>query len=446
MRAFHTVGTRAFLIGGLILFSAGLFFISNRQKLFHHNFEVYTEFVRLNGLQNGAQVRVSGMAAGELVATQVPNRPDGRFRLKLRIQENLHVLVRLDSVATIKTMGLAGSSFIDIQKGSQRAPESPSGGTIPSQEPFDIADLIQQGTDLLKTTQTSIDTLRPELQAVMVGARQTAQDVREIVTHVKQGQGTIGKLVADRKLADSIDQIVADARQSVLELKSISARMNDTIADFQRRDLLGRSQALLENARQVTEQLKQVAAALASSPSVEDGSAGNLRDTLASARTTMANLVADSEALKRNFFLRGFFKRQGYYTLDQMTPAEYRSSKFLQGNSSERIWLSNDELFSSGSGETEELTQEGQRQIDDAMGALVPYLPNSPMVVEGYAAQGSPSERFIRAQERATVVKTYIVKRFGLHPHMVGMMPMSDPAPRSVGKSAWDGVSLVLIR
>jgi phospholipid/cholesterol/gamma-HCH transport system substrate-binding protein len=429
-----------------MLFGAGLFFISNRQKLFHHNFEVYTEFVRLNGLQNGAQVRVSGMAAGELLQTQVPNRPDGRFRLKLRIQENLHVLVRLDSVATIKTMGLAGSSFIDIQKGSQRSAESPSGGTIPSKEPFDIADLMQQGNDLLKTTQASIDTLRHELQAVMADARRTAEDVSEIVTHVKQGQGTIGKLVADRKLADSVDQIVAAARQSALELKNTSARLNDTMADFQRRDLLGRSQAMLENARQVTEQLKQVAAALTSSPPTEDGSAANLRDTLASARRTMANLVADSEALKRNFFLRGFFKRQGYYTLDQMTPAEYRSSKFLQGNSSERIWLSNNELFSSESGEREELTKEGQRQIDDAMGALVPYLPNSPMVVEGYATQGSPSERFIRAQERATVVKTYIGKRFGLHPHMVGAMPMSDPPPPSVGKLAWDGVALVLIR
>src|SRR3977135_2267720 len=218
MRAFHTVGTRAFLIGGLILFGAGLFFISNRQKLFHHNFEVYTEFVRLNGLQNGAQVRVSGMAAGEVLESQGPSRPDGRFRLKLRIQENLHVLVRLDSVATIKTLGLAGSSFVDIQKGSQRAPESPSGGTIPSKEPFDIADLMQQGNDLLKTKQATIDTLRHELQAVMVDARKTAVEVSEIVTHVKQGQGAIGKLVADRKVADSIDQIVADARQSALEL------------------------------------------------------------------------------------------------------------------------------------------------------------------------------------------------------------------------------------
>jgi phospholipid/cholesterol/gamma-HCH transport system substrate-binding protein len=69
MRASHKVLTRIFVIGGLILFGVGLVLISNRQKLFHRNFEVYTEFDRLNGLQKGAQVRVSGMEAGELLET-----------------------------------------------------------------------------------------------------------------------------------------------------------------------------------------------------------------------------------------------------------------------------------------------------------------------------------------------------------------------------------------
>src|SRR6266700_3342580 len=144
MRGSHSLGTRTFVIGGLILFGVGLFFISNRQKLFNRNFEVYTEFDRLNGLQKGAKVRVSGMEAGELLATQVPSRPDGRFRRRLRLQQNLHALVRLDSVATIKALGLAGNSFLDIQKGTQRTPESPSGGTIPSRDPLDIEALMQQ--------------------------------------------------------------------------------------------------------------------------------------------------------------------------------------------------------------------------------------------------------------------------------------------------------------
>ncbi len=160
----------------------------------------------------------------------------------------------------------------------------------------------------------------------------------------------------------------------------------------------------------------------------------------------MTNLAAVTEALKHNFFLRGFFKRRGYFNLDEMTPAQYRSSKFLKGHSSERVWLSKNELFSSGPDDTEQLTKEGQSQIDGAMSALIPYLPNSPLVVEGYATQGSPSERFIRAKQRASVVQIYINKRFGLQPNTVGVMPMSGSIPPGVGKSVWDGVSLVLIR
>jgi phospholipid/cholesterol/gamma-HCH transport system substrate-binding protein len=203
---------------------------------------------------------------------------------------------------------------------------------------------------------------------------------------------------------------------------------------------------VLENTRQVTEQLNQALATFTSSPQGDETATANLRDTIASARTTMTNLAADTEALKHNFFLRGFFKRRGYFNLHHMTPAEYRSSKFVKGNSSERVWLSEKELFTSGLDATEQLTEEGQRQIDSAIGTLIPYLPNSPIVVEGYATQGSPSERFIRAKQRASVVRTYIEKRFGLPQNTVGVMPMSDPIPPGVGKSVWDGVSLVLIR
>ena len=137
----HKLTTGIFLIGGLILFGIGLFLISNRHGLLARNFEVYTEFTHLNGLQNGARVRISGMDAGEVLETRAPERPDSRFRVKLRIQEDLHSLVRTDSVATIKSTGLSENSFIDVEKGTNRAPESPGGSTIVSREPIDLADL-----------------------------------------------------------------------------------------------------------------------------------------------------------------------------------------------------------------------------------------------------------------------------------------------------------------
>ena len=54
----HTFANRAFVIGGVILFAGGLFLIASRHNLLSPNLYIYTEFERLNGLQQGAKVRV----------------------------------------------------------------------------------------------------------------------------------------------------------------------------------------------------------------------------------------------------------------------------------------------------------------------------------------------------------------------------------------------------
>jgi phospholipid/cholesterol/gamma-HCH transport system substrate-binding protein len=466
----HSFANRTFVIGGLILFVTGLFFIANRHHLFRPHLEVYAEFDRLNGLPKGAKVRVSGMDAGEVLEMHVPSRPDGRFRLKLRIGHRFQVLVREDSTATIRTTGLAGSSFVEIQKGTERSPELPSGGTIPSTEPFELSDLIQLGGDVLRTVQTSIPPLQAsagralesidlaakntdrtvlamgtELQKLLSSARQMSDQVGEMTAEVQQGRGTIGKLLKDPALAEAVDQTVRNAQQSAVNLNHASAQMNGTLAEFQRRDLLGRAQAVLENSRQLTETLNQAVAKLTNNASGNEKTATDLRDAIANARIAMVNLAEDTEALKHNFLVRGFFKKRGYFSLDRMTPAQYL--KLLNEHSCERVWLSRNELFSAGPDGKENLTKYGEARIDTGMNLLVPYLPKGTIVVEGYARQGSRSQRFIREKQRAVAVQTYIKNRFGLLPdEEVGAIPAPDSLASAVGKSGWDGVSLVLLR
>src|SRR4051812_29955062 len=56
----------AFVVFGVVLFAVGLFMIGNRRMLFDRTFRAYAEFANINGLQNGAIVRVAGMDAGEV--------------------------------------------------------------------------------------------------------------------------------------------------------------------------------------------------------------------------------------------------------------------------------------------------------------------------------------------------------------------------------------------
>ncbi len=346
----------AFLIGGTLLFGVGLFMIGSRQKIFSRGFHVYSDFESVSGLETGANVRVAGLEAGEVEEIQVPSQTSSSFRVKLRLTDKVHPLVRQDSVALIQTEGLVGDKFLEISKGSSQAAECKDGGTIPSKEPFDFADLMQDARNLFQTTGTTL----------------------ESAGHV----------------ADHMDQALSTFLTPQSDGKNGAVHLNETVASAQR---------------------------------------------------AMTNLADDTEAMKHNFFLRGFFKKRGFYDLSNLTPDQYRDSKFVKDHSAMRVWLSSGQVFSSPAQSTEELSAKGRKEVDQAMAAFVPDLPNRPIVVEGYSEHGSADERFRLSQQYARTVQHYLKARFKLAENMVGAIPLGDTPPKSTGKQQWDGVSLVLL-
>src|SRR5262252_5803680 len=108
------ISVGGFVVGGFLLFGAGMFLIGDRRQAFGKRIEYYAEFTNLAGLSNGAKVRVGGMDAGEVLAIDVPSSPSSRFRVKWRIAENLSRLVRADSLVTIDTEGIVGGTYLSV--------------------------------------------------------------------------------------------------------------------------------------------------------------------------------------------------------------------------------------------------------------------------------------------------------------------------------------------
>src|ERR1700730_7418835 len=76
-----------FVVAGLALLTIGLFMVGDRHQAFAKHMKYYAEFKDLDGLSQGAKVRVGGMDAGEVLAIEIPNSPAMRFRVELRIDE-----------------------------------------------------------------------------------------------------------------------------------------------------------------------------------------------------------------------------------------------------------------------------------------------------------------------------------------------------------------------
>jgi phospholipid/cholesterol/gamma-HCH transport system substrate-binding protein len=219
----------AFVLGGMLLFAVGLFLIGDRRLLFDRHFELNTAFGKVTGLQVGTKVRVSGFDAGEVLEVAIPSRPSDPFRVRMRIREDLRPLLRADSVSGVQTDGIVGSAFIQISRGTDAAPVVEPGGTIEGRDPVEFADLIAEGRETFRTVSRQIVEVTDEVAAAIDPLVQTASlasgvitsvggevtrltaacaeaagvvrtlvsDARGVVTDVRAGRGTIGRLLTD---------------------------------------------------------------------------------------------------------------------------------------------------------------------------------------------------------------------------------------------------------
>jgi phospholipid/cholesterol/gamma-HCH transport system substrate-binding protein len=441
MNTSKLVGAGAFVAIGILLFTVGLFMIGERRMLFEDRFVVYTEFAKLGQLELGAVVRVAGMDAGEVTDITIPPSPAGKFRVKMEIREDLHGLVRTDSVAITQMEGLVGAIFLNVGAGSEEAPQVAVGGTIPSREPFSMADLLEQASGTIAMVNETVEALRgdvekavqqvalmaedahamfedirPDVMAIARNGNRIAADIQQISASIRKGEGTIGKLVNDDSLYQRAKEIAEETKNVMANVREVSDEARKAISDFRSKD--GPAQGLM----------------------------GDMRVTLGQTREAVSDLADNMEALKHNFLLRGFFNRRGYFDLDAISPAEYRSGVLENGKrKAARIWLSSRVLFEQRPDGTEALTADGKARLDSAMSAYLKFVPANPIVVEGYAGNGTVDERFRLARQRAGTVREYLLGRYDLMPQATGYIALGDDADGSPeGDGKWEGIALTL--
>ena len=436
------VGAGAFVVISGLLFAVVLFMIGERRMLFEDRYTLYTEFDRLGPLEPGAIVRVAGLNAGEVTAIEVPRSPAEKFRVKMEIREDLRGLIRTDSVATAQTEGLVGGIHINIASGTEAAPQVLEDGTIPGRELFGMADLLQQTSETVALINETVERLSGDLEKAIQRVAMTTEDAHVLLTDITP---------EIKALATNGARISADTQAMVARVNSgegtLGKLINDDSVYRQVQELTQEAGAVMTNVRQVTDEARRAIADFRSEDGPAQGMFADVKVTLSQAREVTADMADNMEALKHNFLLRGFFNRRGYYDLDAISPAQYRSGVLENGKrKAMRIWLGAPVLFEAGANGTEELTGEGRARIDSAMTTFVRHLPSNPLVIEGYATEGTVGERYRLSRQRAGIVREYVLGRFGLMPQHTGFIALADDAvgSPSPGGDDWDGVALTL--
>jgi phospholipid/cholesterol/gamma-HCH transport system substrate-binding protein len=428
----------AFVILGILLFGVGLFLIGDRRMLFDDTFDVHAEFSRVAGLENGAIVRVAGMNAGEVEAIQLPASPSAKFRARLRVRRDLHPLIRLDSVASIQNDGLVGNKFVQIEAGTDASPQVPDGGTIQSREPFDLADMLQRVNETIDILNETLSDVRVRVDEAFTALLETATDAQVLVDDI--GADVRAVTASSSRVADDVQAMVADVRAG---RGSIGKLMNDDAFYEQLKGIAGEAEQTLANLREASESAKSAIDDFRGEKGPVRGVMGDLQQSLGAARETLDNLAETTEALKRNFFLRGFFNRRGYFDLEDVSVEEYRQGVLEAGDRRAlRVWVNARVLFAPGANGEEQLTDDGRARLDSAMAPFLRIPRDTPFVFEGYARGATQADEFLLSRRRAEMVRDYVVGKFGLESRFVTTMAMGPDAAGSPDGDVWEGVAL----
>src|SRR5580658_2995890 len=441
-----------FVLSAVLLFSVGLFLIGNRQKAFVHHVDFFTRLNDVNGISPGSKVRVSGFEAGQVTGLDLPDLPSDKFRLKLHVDSKLHRLIRDDSFVTVESDGLVGDKFLMIHEGTDQAPEAASGTTLPSKEPIELAAVIEKATGVMDQANATIGDIRTKVDGTLDAITTTVNDTNGIVTGIRSGKGTVGMLLNDQQTATAAKSAVGNVQQAAANLNQVTVQAKQVMADLQSRDLFGKAEATLNNTKDASRHLsrasEQVSLTLtdALGPDRSGENAGqNIRETLSNVTLATANMADDTEALKHEFFFRGFFKKRGYYSLKELTPDQYRSNSYFNSQKNRRAWLNAADAFGKDSNGNEVLSAEGKQEIDQVIDTTKDSVIDQPIIVEGYSNQASAATEMATAWSRSLIIAHYLEKRFHLSAKNIGVIPLNATAPPSSGKDSWDGACIVLL-
>lgn len=230
-----------FIIVGIALFVLGIFIIGKQKNLFNPVFTLRANFNSVSGLQVGNTIRFSGINVGTVDNIIIIN--DSTVKVVMLIKKDVQKYIKTDSYAGIGSEGIIGDKVIVISQGNGSDKIVKSGQLIATVEPIETDDIMRS----LKTTAEN--------------AAVASKDIAGIVAKINTGQGTLGRLIQDKKMAQNIDQTIVNMKASSKKLDENmeAAKHNFLLKGFFKKKEKKEKEAR-EKAAKAAEEAKQKAA------------------------------------------------------------------------------------------------------------------------------------------------------------------------------------------
>ncbi len=316
-RIINSAKLGAFVLGGLIVLVLLLYMIGKNKNLFGSTYVLKVRFENVQGLVPGNNVRFSGIQAGTVKKINILN--DTIIEVTMIIDTKMKNIIRKTAVVSIGTDGLVGNKVVNIDPTRQPGSLAVEDDILASKKAVATDEMLQTlyktNNDIaviaadLKTTVQHInnssalwallndESIPQDLRNSVANIRSATgkagnmvYNLNAIVMDVKNGKGSVGKLLTDTSFAKNLNEAILKIKTVGEEADSLAGEINKVVSGI-RQDVnngKGTVNALLKDSMIVIK-------LNASLDNIQKGTDG---------------FNQNMEALKHNFLLRGYFRKQ----------------------------------------------------------------------------------------------------------------------------------------
>ena len=316
-----------FVVASLAAFLFMVLIVAQQEGLFQEYVTYRTTFKNISGLKPGSEVHLSGVTVGNVTNTAI--NPEGDIVVTFQVLKKYSDRIREDSRSTIGFMGLLGEKSLDLTPGSIKKPTIPPEGLIVSVEPLDITQLLARAApslDDLQKVLTNLVTITERMAEPGGDFSTIFSEVKEVVSKVNAGKGTLGKLVNDpalyRDTADAMKQVrkfVDDLEKSKGLLGTV---LNDPAFKAQAVKTMTEIESTFANLNKTTADLKDAAARLPDMAKKLESFLTNLNRAgkglpglVTEGETTFSDFDTTTKAMQRSWLLRRYVPKPQEHTI-----------------------------------------------------------------------------------------------------------------------------------
>jgi len=252
-----------FVLGAIVVLIFLILNASGDINPFSRKLHLKARFVDANGLREGSEVRLAGVRVGKvekivlLEPSPVPGAP--RVEAQMTVDSSIdgrpaNERIRSDSTAQQGSPSLLGNEMlINITPGTAVGQPVADGALLVSSSSNTVNDFATSGTDLAQRLSKLSD------------------EINGIVTDVKNGRGTVGKLFSDEALYNNLNATIRETQDVMTAVRSGNGSAGRFINDPE----------LYNNANEIAVSLKAIS------------------DDLRAGRGTAGKLLTDDELYLR---------------------------------------------------------------------------------------------------------------------------------------------------